>query len=155
MEQASLLHPINGNQVKWGLVVECASLKEEYRCNLDAVGMFSVKVRPLDSLYVLLEAGEKRKQFAERRPGPSSAFFPKRAEAPGVGTLKLNAPANPAMLVRDMQVIRSGPIAEVPLGATLVIGDAPGLPRHQHGEHALHPLSATPPTPTCSPRWCR
>ncbi|HKP94658.1 MAG TPA: hypothetical protein VJ385_02770 [Fibrobacteria bacterium] len=128
LAQASLLVPMNGNQVKWGLVVECAELKEEYRCRLEAVDMFAIETRVLDTLYVLLEAGEKRKQFAQAAARPfAAALLPKKAETPAVGTLKLKVPANPATLIRGLAVIRRGSIAEVPLGTTLVIGDSPRL----------------------------
>jgi hypothetical protein len=124
--QASLLGPMNGNQVKWGMVLECAESKEEYRCSPTMVDLFAFRPRPLDTLYVVPQAGEKRKQFAQAAARPfAAAALGRPAEAPSAGTLKLKVPANPATLTRGLAILRKGAIAEVPLGATLVIGDAP------------------------------
>jgi hypothetical protein len=126
--QLSLLSPMNPNQVKWGLIAECLELKEEYRCQLQAVDMFTARIRPPDTLHVLLEAGEKRKLFSLAIIRPFEASFAaKKADAPALGTLKLKVPANPAMLIRGLEILHKGAISEVPAGTTLVIGDAPHL----------------------------
>lgn len=124
---------IAGGQVKWGLMAECRAEKREddrgdYVCRLGVVSMGDGRRIPLDTLRFLPEASEKRKKLGQSLARPFlSHFVPQRANAPTMGSLKVSPPANPAMLIRDMQILRRGPIAEVPLGATLVIGDAPGL----------------------------
>jgi hypothetical protein len=128
LKDLSLLAPMNTNQVKWGLLAECTELKEEYRCLLEAVDMFSGKTRTPDTLYVLLEASEKRKLFSQAIIRPfESSFGEKPPAATGLGTLKLKVPANPAMLIRGLAILHKGAISEVPVGTTLVIGDAPRL----------------------------
>jgi hypothetical protein len=130
LRRAALLAPMNGNTVKWGLLMECAELKEEYRCRLEALDMNNAASKVLDTLHVLPEAGEKRKPFAQAAARAfASHFHPKRTDPamPSLGTLKLKVPANPAMLIRGLAIIRKGSISEIPLGATLVIGDAPKL----------------------------
>lgn len=136
LARASLLAPMNGNTVKWGLLMECVELKEEYRCRLQALDMNNAASKVLDTLHVLLEAGEKRKPFAQAaalafvshfqsdQPGQIRRADPAK---PSLGTLKLKVPANPAMLIRGLAIIRKGSISEIPIGATLVIGDAPRL----------------------------
>lgn len=132
-KSGDLLSAMSGGQVKWGLAVECRAEKKEddrgdYICRLGVLSMKDGRRIPLDTVRFLPEAAEKRKKLGQSLSRPfMTHFIPRRADAPSMGSLKLNPPANPAMLVRDMQVIRRGPIAEVPLGATLVIGDAPGL----------------------------
>lgn len=126
LRDKALLAPMNGNQVKWGLIVECSEQKEEYRCGLEALDMFSLQGRALDTLHVLLEAGEKRKQFAQAAARAfESALLMRKDDPPAMGVLKLKVPANPAMLIRGLAILHRGSISEIPLGATLVIGDAP------------------------------
>ncbi|MDQ3001906.1 MAG: hypothetical protein M3Y08_11685 [Fibrobacterota bacterium] len=126
MKRQNLLGPMNGNQVKWGMVADCSELKEEYQCLLEVVDMGTAKARFLDTLRVLVEAGEKRKQFGHALARAYIAdFLPAKAEQPSLGTLKLKVPSNPAMLISGLAIIRKGSISEIPLGATLVIGDAP------------------------------
>ncbi len=126
--QLSLLAPMNANAVKWGLIVECMELKEEYRCRVETVDLFTAVNRVPDTLHILLEAGEKRKLFSQAIIRPFEASFAvKKAEAAAMGTLKLKVPANPAMLVRGLAILHKGAISEVPVGTTLIIGDAPRL----------------------------
>ncbi len=126
--QANLLAPMNGNTVKWGMVMDCEEMKEEYRCKLDVLDMTTAVGKPMEILHVLLEAGEKRKPFAQAASQSfAAALQVKKADAPAMGTLKLKVPANPAMLIRGLAIIRKGSISEVPLGTTLVIGDSPRL----------------------------
>ena len=133
LARAALLAPMNGNTVKWGLLMECAELKEEYRCRLQALDMNNAASKVLDTLHVLLEAGEKRKPFAQAAARAYASHFqsgqPGKSDPskPSLGTLKLKVPANPAMLIRGLAIIRKGSISEIPIGATLVIGDAPRL----------------------------
>jgi hypothetical protein len=44
-----------------------------------------------------------------------------------MGKLRINPAANPALLVRGLQILKRGKIEEVPLGFTLVMGDAPRI----------------------------
>lgn len=133
IDKAGFLAAMAGGQVGWGLTVECRAEKQEddrgdYICRLGVFDLRRGKRMPLDSVRFLPEAAEKRKKLGQSLARPFiTHFLPKRMGAPSMGNLKVNPPANPAMLVRDMQVLRRGPISEVPLGATLVIGDAPGL----------------------------
>lgn len=133
MQGAPFLTAIAGGQVKWGLAVECRAEKREddrgdYICRLSVMGMKEGRRVHADTVRFLPEAAEKRKKLGQSLSRPFLAhFIPKLANAPSMGTLRVNPPANPAMLVRDMQVIKRGPITEIPLGATLVVGDAPGL----------------------------
>ena len=132
LRDASLLAPMNGKQVKWGLVMECLELKEEYRCYLEVLDMNSGASVSKDTLHALLEAGEKRRQFGQAAAGAfAKRLTAKKTEGPApapgpIGALKLRTPARPAMLIRGLAIIRKGSITEVPLGTTLVIGDAPG-----------------------------
>ena len=127
----SLLSALAGNRLKWGLLMECLELKEEYRCFLEALDMQGSGPSPKDTLHALLEARAKRKLFGQA----AAAVFARRLKAKGSGplpdhnrlaSLKLGSPARPAMLTRGLAIFERGAIAEVPLGATLVIGDAPG-----------------------------
>ena len=125
-----LLAPMNGNTVKWGLLMECAELKEEYRCRLEALDMFNAASKVLDTLHVLPEAGEKRKPFAQAaarayashfqsQEGRSGHAFPGHAQAQGPGQSG-HAHPRPGHHPQGLH-------PEIPLGATLVIGDAPKL----------------------------
>ncbi|MEO6094586.1 MAG: hypothetical protein ABIW76_02550 [Fibrobacteria bacterium] len=128
LRNARLLAPMNGNTVKWGMLMECGELREEYRCRLEVLDMKTGAGKTLDTLHVLLEAGEKRKPFAQAAARAFTASFnTKKADGPALGTLKLKVPANPAMLIRGLAILHKGSISEVPVGATLVIGDSPRL----------------------------
>ena len=77
--------------------------------------------------------GGKRKQFGQAAAGAFAKRFngqravrEGRSRQPALGTLKLKVPARPAMLIRGLAILRKGSISEIPIGATLVIGDAPG-----------------------------
>lgn len=133
LNKSPMLSAVSGGQVKWGLAVECSAEKKEddkgdYVCRL---GVFTLKDGQgslLDTVRFMAEAAEKRKKLGQSLARPFITYFiPKRADAPSMGNLKVSPPANPAMLIRDMQIIKRGPISEVPLGATLVLGDVPGL----------------------------
>jgi hypothetical protein len=131
LRDPSLLASLAGNRVRRGLVMECLELKEEYRCLLEALDMQGSGPALRDTLHALLEAGEKRKPFGQA----AAAAFARRLKAQTNGAppardrlavLKLRAPARPAMLIRGLAILKKGTIAEVPLGATLVVQDAPG-----------------------------
>ncbi|HLP42590.1 MAG TPA: hypothetical protein VK465_13860 [Fibrobacteria bacterium] len=133
LDRASLLMPIAGGIVKWGLSAECReNRKEEARgdisCGLDVLSMADGQRISLDTVRFLPEAVGKRKRLGQSLAHSFLVHFvPKHAEARSMGTLRIQPPANPAMLVRDMQILRRGPIDAIPLGATLSIGDAPVL----------------------------
>lgn len=83
-----------------------------------------------DTLHALLEAGGKRKFFGQA----AAASFSRKLRPKGpdpipahdrLAVLKLRTPARPAMLIRGLAILEKGTISEVPLGATLVILDAP------------------------------
>ncbi len=137
LREGAFLAPMNGNQVKWGLVMECLELKEEYRCYLEALDMNTGGSYVKDTLHALLEAGEKRRQFGQAAAGAfSKRMIAKKSDAgqaaqatpppPSLPALKLRTPARPAMLIHGLAILRKGTITEVPLGTTLVILDAPG-----------------------------
>lgn len=125
-----LLSALSGGQVRWGLAVACRAERREddggdFLCLPTLLSMKDARRVPLDTLRFLPEAAGKRKQVGQGLALRfASHFRPARAPAPAV--LKLSAPANPALVVRDLEILRRGSIAEVPLGATLVLGDAPG-----------------------------
>ena len=128
LRDRSLLGPMASGIVKWGLVVECQERKEEIFCRLEAVAIATGQGNLIDTVHMLPEAGEKRKLLSQALVKPINAyFFPKKKSQPNMGSLKIKPPANPAMLVRGMQIMKRGEIAEIPLGSTLVIGDAPHL----------------------------
>lgn len=127
----SLLSALSGGRLKWGLLMECQELKEEYRCSLEALDMRGSGAALADTLHALLEAGGKRKLFGQAAAGAFSRRLKAAGNAPApaqdrLATLKLRVPARPAMLIRGLAILKKGAIAEVPLGATLAIQDAPG-----------------------------
>lgn len=131
LREASLLAPLSGKQVKWGLSMECQELKEEFLCWLEVLDMGTGAVASRDTLHAMLEAGEKRKQFGQAAAGAFSKRLAMKkgdpsAAQPSLPALKLRTPARPAMLIRGLAILRKGSIAEIPLGTTLAIGDAPG-----------------------------
>jgi hypothetical protein len=131
IREPAFLSALSVKRVKWGLLLECLELKEEYRCFLEALDMSGAAASPGDTLHVLLEAGSKRKLFGQAAAGA----FARRLKSKGgtlpqeqdrLGVLKLRTPARPAMLVRGLAILKKGAISELPLGSTLVIKDAPG-----------------------------
>lgn len=129
----AFLSSIHGGSVKWGLIVECRRIrreeeKEDFACRAEALGLIDGKARVLDTLRFLPQAAEKEKRFAQSLARPIMArMHPVREAGLALGALKVKPPANPALLIRDLQIIQRGPIKEIPLGTTLVIGDAPQL----------------------------
>ncbi len=132
-QSPDLLAALSGGQVKWGLAVECRTEKREDDrgdciCLPSVLSMQDAKRILLDTLRFLPEAVEKRKKLGQSLARSFAAHFrPRMPPAQAAGGLRLNPPANPALLVSDMQIIRRGSIDEVPLGTTLVLGDVPGL----------------------------
>lgn len=131
IREPKFLAALSGDRVKLGLLMHCPELKEEYRCFLEALDMQGAGPPLKDTLHVLLEAGQKRKLFGQ---AAAAAFAGKlkaksRTALPAqerLAVLKLRTPARPAMLIRGLAILNKGTIAEVPLGTTLVIQDAPG-----------------------------
>jgi hypothetical protein len=127
----AFLAALSVKRVKWGLLMECQELKEEYHCLLEALDMSGAPPGPADTLHVLLEAGAKRKLFGQAASGAFARRLRVKAGVPQaaqdrLGVLKLRSPARPAMLVRGLAIFKKGAISEIPLGSTLVIQDAPG-----------------------------
>lgn len=131
LRDPKLLAALSGDRVKRGLLMECQELKEEYRCFLEALEMQGDGPALKDTLHALLEAGQKRKLFGQA----AAATFARKLKANDRATLpaqdrlavlKLRTPARPAMLIRGLAILSKGSVAEVPLGTTLVIQDAPG-----------------------------
>jgi hypothetical protein len=131
IREPAFLAALSIKRVKWGLLMECLELKEEYRCFLEALDMSGGAPSPGDTLHVLLEAGSKRKLFGQAAAGAFARRLKSKGGAPPqeqerLGVLKLRTPARPAMLVRGLAILKKGAISELPLGSTLVIQDAPG-----------------------------
>ncbi len=128
LKDPSLLAGISGGLVKWGVLVECQELKAEIRCHLEVVDLANGKANLIDTVHMLPEAGDKRRQFSQALATPIIAHFSnKKIQTTGMGLLKLKPPVNPAMLVRGLQILKSGKIEDIPIGFTLVIGDAPRI----------------------------
>lgn len=131
IRERAFLSALSVKRVKWGLLMECLELKEEYRCFLEALDMSGSAPSPGDTLHVLLEAGSKRKLFGQAAAGAFARRLKSKAgaappEPDRLGVLKLRTAARPAMLVRGLAILKKGAISELPLGSTLVIRDAPG-----------------------------
>jgi hypothetical protein len=128
LHNKSLLSLISGGMIQWGFVIECLEQKDEILCRLEAIDMATAQGTLIDTVHLLLEAKEKRKQFSQTLVRPFfTYFFDKQVKSSGIGLLSIKPPANPAMLVRGLQIIKKGSISEIPLGSTLVIGDSPLL----------------------------
>jgi hypothetical protein len=130
LREPALLAGMSGKRIARGLLLECREAVEEFRCALEALDMLSRGPAYADTLDILPGAAGRRKAFGQA----AASGFARRLRAasgdsaagPGpMAALKLRTPARPAMLIRGMAIIRKGTIAEIPLGATLVILDAP------------------------------
>ena len=128
LNQAAFLATLGSGQVRWGILVACSEAKGDLACRLEALDLKQGKGRLIDTLRFLPEAASKRKQLGQVLARPILAhFFPTREQFKSPGKLRIRPPAMPAMLVRDLQILQRGPISEIPLGATLVVGDASQL----------------------------
>ncbi len=128
LNQQGFLSGIAGGLVKWGLVLDCKERREEIRCRLEAIDLNTGIGTLVDTLRMLSEAIDKRKQLSQALVSPISGFFSqKKTQTSKVGILKIVPPANPAMLIRGLQIMKKGEISDLPVGFTLVIGDAPHL----------------------------
>lgn len=128
MHDKAILSAMSGGSVSFGIIVECKELKEALRCRVESVSMGSGEGNLVDTLFLLSEAMDKRKLLSQAIARPLIAyFFPKKHIQLNMGLLKLVPPANPAMLVRGVQIMKKGIITEIPIGCTLVIGDSPKL----------------------------
>ncbi len=126
--QNPMLRSMSGGQVKWGLLVECRERKDDFVCKLMELELAGGSVEHVDSLRVLPEVTVKRKELSHAlNRNFIAAFFPHQVKPSQVGTLSIIPGANPAMLVRGLEIVRRGEITEIPLGMTLVIGDSPRL----------------------------